>query len=204
MRKTYAKMFDVESNLHAMVNRRSQQRYGAPSPSQSYLAQSRYNTAALSWRTEMGPVVRLQNEWSLKPCLGLQMDMMRRSAIREYNAGLFNQSYRAKLYKGGELWTGLGVRKTYKTDGYEGKLTAKYDIGRKSGNGKTSTNIYAQTVPNGVIATAKTPGRTVHYFSLYGSVLNTKTNLKVVPGVYTSFQKGLKTITGTIKLEYRW
>jgi hypothetical protein len=204
LRKEFFKHLDTDTSLYGMASKYHGQRYGAPSPSQSYIARSRYNTGAVTWRTESGWVAKVGQGFSFKPTLGLQLNYQRRSAIKELNAGAFNQRYRTRVSRNGEVWTGIGVRKAFNSDTLEGKLTFKYDIGCQSGNGKSSTRIYAESVPDGIVSQSKTPGKTVHYFSVFGSVLNKGTNWKIAPGVTSSVQKGLTTVTGTVKLEYRW
>jgi hypothetical protein len=200
----FDKLFELESNLSTMLIKKQQLRQGNPSPSQSYIAVSDYNTYALAWRNEFGHVFRLQDGYSLRPALGLQINGQKRTKIEERNAGVFGQRYRPQITKDGEAYGGLGLRKVWRSEDLEGKVTFKYEMGRKSGNGKSRTTIYSDTVPNGITSSSSRGSNVTHYLSMYGSLLHTKNHWKVVPGVMTSLTKGQKSITGSIKFEYRW
>jgi hypothetical protein len=104
----------------------------------------------------------------------------------------------------GEIYGGMGIRKQWNSDQYEGKLTLKYEIGQKSGNGKSSSTVYSDATPQGMNSTGNKPGKFTHYINLYGSLLDMKHNIKLVPGVSVTLQKGQNSVAGTIKIEHRF
>ena len=203
-RKTFLDFIDFESNLSGIVTRNNQWRQGNPSPSQSYIAQSRYNTYSASFKNEVGPIFKLDGGFSIKPDIGLQLNISKQTNIAEFNAASFAQNYKAKVMRDGEIYGGVGVRKQWKSDEYEGKLTLKYEVGQKSGNGKNSSTIYTDTTRTGASSTGNKAGSFTQYINLYGSFLNLKYNIKVVPGVTMTLQKGQNSVSGTVKFEYRF
>ncbi|MES2252418.1 MAG: hypothetical protein V4482_01875 [Pseudomonadota bacterium] len=208
VRKTFVDAWnigwDFESNLSGIAVKNVQQRQGNPSPSQSYIAVSRYNTYAAAFKNEIGPIFILPHGFSIKPDIGLQVNQSKQTKIQEQNAGIFAQNYKETIARNGEIYGGVGVRKQWKADGFEGKITLKYEVGEKSGNGKSTSTIYTETTPGGVNSTGTKPGKTTHYINLYGSMLDMKSNWKCVPGMTVTLQKGQKSISGTIKFERRF
>jgi hypothetical protein len=203
-RKTFIKHLDVDSGLNLTAVRNEQWRQGNPTPNTSYIAKSKFNTYAAAWRNETGYIFKLPNKQSLKPNIGLQLNGTKQTAINERDAGIYAQSYKSKTGMNGELYGGLGYRKEWKNERFEGKLTGKYEIGRKSGNGKVRTTVYTASTPDGLSTTSTGPDLITHYVSVYGSILDMKTNWKIVPGVTASFQKHQKSGTFVIKLERRF
>ncbi len=207
-RKTFIDLWkinwDAESNLSGIAVKSVQQREGNPTPTQRYIAHSRYNTYALALRSEVGPIFKLPHGFSIKPDVGLQLNGSKRTKINEENAGIYAQNYKASISRNGEIYGGAGVRKQWKGEIYEGKVTLKYEVGQKSGNGKSSNTIYTETLPEGFSSSSKTPGRFTHYINIYGSLLNMKSNWKFVPGITITLQKGQRSIAGTMKFEHRF
>jgi hypothetical protein len=202
--KLWRRGIEVISSLMAIGTRNTQTRQGNPGPSQQYLARAQYNSGVLSWQNEFGYIYKLRGGYSLRPCVGVQVLTMYRQRFTETNAGIFAQSYRSKINYSGEVYAGLGFRQKWESDKLEGKITLSYDIGRGSGNGKSNVMVYTNSAPQGVNFTGKTPGLMVHYFNIYGSVLNKKKNWKITPGCSVIYQKGQSSLSGTIGFEYRW
>ena len=190
--------WDAESNLSGIGVRSVQQREGNPTPTMRYIAHSRYNTYALALRTEVGPIFKLSHGFSIKPDIGTQLNGSKRTKINKQNAGIYAQNYKSSISRHGEVYGGGGVRKQWKGEIYEGKLTIKYEVGMKSGNGKSNTTVYTETLPEGFTSSSITPGRFTQYINIYGSLLNMKNNWKVVPGITITLQKGQRSIAGTI------
>ncbi|MES2252159.1 MAG: autotransporter domain-containing protein [Pseudomonadota bacterium] len=175
-----------------------------PTPTQSYIAYSRYNTYSVAFKNELGPIFKLSNGYSIKPDVGLQLNGSKQTKLNEQNAGIYAQNYKASTAQDGEIYGGIGVRKQWKGETYEGKITLKYEVGQKSGNGKSSTTIYTAIMPSGVSSTSTKPGLFAHYINLYGSLLNMESNWKFVPGVTVTLQKGQRSVSGTLKFEHRF
>jgi hypothetical protein len=108
------------------------------------------------------------------------------------------------IRKSGELFTGIGFRKKWTNENYEGKITLAYEVGQKSGNGKSKSTIYGSFAPNGINTSSNTAGKTTQYLHLYGSILDLKNNFKFIPSVNASIQKRQKSISVSLKLEYRF
>ena len=195
---------EVISSLYGIGAKNTQFRQVNPSPSQSYIAFSRYKSAFVSWQNEAGYILKLKDGYSLRPSLGMQLLTTYRSAFNEQNADRFNHSYRRRSTKSGEVYAGLGLRKKWLNDQFEGKLTAIYEIGRIGGNGKSAVTVYAKSVPLGVNFANKSPGQTVHYLNLYGSILDKNSHWKIKPGCSVILQKGQKSIGGRVSFEYRF
>lgn len=203
-RKTFLKQLDCDSGLNLTVAKSDQWRQGNPTPSTSYIAKSKFNTYAVSWRNETGYIFKLPKKQSFKPNIGLQMNRSKQTAINERDAGIYAQSFKPKTTIYGELYGGLGYRKEWKNERFEGKITVKYEVGRKSGNGKITTIVYTASTPDGLSSSSAGPDLTSQYISMYGSVLDMKTNWKIVPGISVSLQKHQKSGTAVIKFERRF
>jgi hypothetical protein len=194
---------EVISSLYTIVTKNAQTRQHDPSPSQHYTATAHYYSGMLSWDNEIGRVFKFQNNFSIRPNIGLQLVNTYRQAFREENDPL-RQIYHRRVRFYGEVYAGVGFRQKWDGLRYEGKITLSYEIGRVSGKGKSSITVYADSVPQGVNFSGKTPGRTVHYFTLYGSVLDKECHWKIKPGLTYTLQTGQHSLSGTINLEYRW
>ena len=124
----------------------------------------RYNTGALTWRTESGWIAKVGQKLSFKPTLGLQLNYQRRSPIKELNAGPFNQRYPTRISRNGEIWTGVGIRKTFHTL----PLKVNLPLNTTSAVNREMENPQPEsmpTLPQWHPLLTKTPGKTVHYFS---------------------------------------
>ena len=204
-RKTFSDYIDFESNVSGIITKNNQWRQGNPTPSQSYIAKSNYKTYAISFKNEVGPIFKFGDGYSVKPDIGLQLNISKQTAINETSvATTFAQNYKAKVTRDGEVYGGLGFRKQWKSDQYEGKVTLKYEVGQKSGNGKSSSTIYNASTPGGFNSTGTKPSNFTQYINLYGSVLDMKNNIKIAPGVTITLQKGQNAVAGTIKIEQRF
>ncbi len=203
-KEIWDKKIDVISSLYGIITQNRQARQGNPSPTQRYVALSRYNTKTSSWQNEAGYVVKFDDGYSVRPKIGAQLLASYRSAFSEQNAGIFAQKYRRQRQYSGEAYTGIGFRKKWNSDYYEGKVTLSYDIGRLSGGRKSNVKVYADSAPAGVSFSQTKPGLTVHYINLYGSLLDKENNWKIAPGASYSFQADQRSLAGTLKLEYRW
>lgn len=190
------------SSLYGVMTKRNQQRQGNPSPTQSYLAVSGFKSYLLSLQNELGRVFKLPQGFSLRPAVGVQMGLTHREAFQERNAGTFAQSYKAKTGKSGEVYTGLGLRKKWEGERFEGKITTSYDIGQKSGNGKTRTDVSAGNQTLSV--SSNTPGRLTQYLNVYGSLLDKQSNWKMIPSVTLTLQRGQRSTTASLKFERRF
>lgn len=198
------------SSLYGIMNKRNQDRQGNPSAVQSYLAQASYKTYLLSWQNELGRAFKLQDNWSVRPLVGVQIGVSKRTAFSEtlinvqgnVLASNVAQSYRAKTQWFGEAYTGVGVRKKWEGERLEGKITCAYEVGQKSGNGKSRTDVSAgnQTLS----ASSSTPGRFTQYINLYGSLLDKQTGWKVIPSATLTLQRGQRSLTSSLKFEYRF
>ncbi len=203
-KEIWNKTVDIISSLYGIITKNRQARQGNPSPTQSYVALSRYNTKSLSWQNEAGYIVKFQDGYSIRPKIGLQFLGTYRSAFSEQDAGVFAQKYKNRYQYSGEIFTGFGFRRKWNSNRYEGKVTLSYDIGRLSGGRKSSVMVYADSAPSGVSFSQTKPGLTVQYISLNGSILDKENNWKIAPGASYSFQQGQRSLAGTLKFEYRW
>lgn len=194
--------YDYIVSVYGVLTKRNQQRQGNPSPTQSYMAMARFNTYLLSLQNEVGRVFKLHNGFSLRPAVGVQVGLSHRDAFHERNAGIFAQSYKAKNSQSGEAYTGLGLRKKWEGERFEGKITASYDVGQKSGNGKTRTDVLAGNQTMSIVA--NTPGRFTQYINVYGSLLDKQSNWKVIPSVTMTLQQRQKSTTASLKFERRF
>jgi len=87
----------------------------------------------------------------------------------------------------------------------ESKMTAVYEVGYKSGNGRSTSSFSSVAQPNAeAVIRGKGAGRVTHYLNLYGSVLNKENNWKVAPGVTAALQAKQRSLTTTLKVEYRF
>lgn len=200
--RTIRDVWDISSSLYGVGSDKDQYRAGKPTPTTSYLALAQYRTLFLSWQNEMGRVFRFKNGFSLRPCLGTQVGISKRSAFTEKNAGVYAHSYRAQISRSGEGYAGLGVRKKWESDKLEGKLTFSYQLGQRSGNGKARTTVTSGSQNLSLGSTM--PGRLTQYINIYGSILNKESNWKIVPGVTFSTQEGQRSLTTSLKVEHRF
>ncbi|MES2252294.1 MAG: autotransporter-associated beta strand repeat-containing protein [Pseudomonadota bacterium] len=203
-RKTFIKHLDVDSGLNLTIVKSNQWRQGNPTPATGYVAKSNFNTYAASWRNETGYIFELPNKQSIKPDIGLQLNHTQQTKINEQDAGIYAQNFKSKTTQNGELYGGIGYRAEWKDEQYEGKLTLKYEIGRKSGNGKIKTTVYTASTPDGFTSTSTGSDLVTHYIGLYGSILDKKSNWKIVPGIMVNLQRHQKSGTAMIKFERRF
>lgn len=198
------------SSAYYINTLRDQSRQGNPSATQSYIAKSSYRTSLLSWQNELGRVFKLQDNWSVRPLVGLQMAATRRPAFKEtltQQVGnvpdtTFAQRYKAKTSITGEAYTGMGVRKKWDDDRYEGKITCSYEIGQKSGNGRARTDVAAGN--QSLSVSSNTPGRFTQYINVYGSLLDKQSNWKFMPSATVTLQRGQRSLTTSLRMEYRF
>ena len=113
----------------------------------------------------------------------------------------FAQKFKTHISRGGEVFTGLGVRKKWTGDAFDGALTGIYEVGMKSGNGKTRVQAATVARPNAVInLSGETPGKVTHYLSLLGAV-EQKNSWKVIPSVTGTFQNNQNSFMFALKVE---
>jgi hypothetical protein len=193
------------TSMFNIMSFKKQTRLSQPDSYQTYLAKSTYRTQNTSLINEIGYVFKIQNGYSFKPSLGLQLSLDRRSGFSEKNLpDRYAQVYKAKIGRSGEIYGGLGVRKKWRFDNYEGKVTAVYQIGQKSGNNRSSETLYTAGSQNSATISSQKAGRTAHYINLYGSILNNKDHWKVSPSVTATLQKRQTSMSYAVKLEYRF
>lgn len=205
--KNYIKGGEITSSLYGMYATKNQSRFAQPDPNQQYLAKASVSSFGLSWMNEINYVHKLDDQNSIRPSLGLYLGWSRRAGFSETNIPtLYAQKYKASIDKNGEIYTGLGYRHKFSaTDAVESKITGTYEIGYKSGNGRSTSSFSTVAQPNvEAIVRGKNAGRVTHYLNLYGSVLNKKNNWKLAPGITAVLQAKQTSITGTLKAEYRF
>lgn len=201
------------SSLYGVTTTRHQKRQGDPdgaSGQRHYMAKSDYRTYLLSLQNELGRVFKLQDNWSFRPLVGLQVAANRRTAFSEMlysiqgniDPTVYAQKYRAKTNYTGEAYTGMGVRKKWDDDKYEGKVTCSYEVGQKSGNGKARTDVAAGN--QSLSISSNTPGRFTQYINVYGSLLSKQSNWKFIPSATVTLQRGQRSLTSSMKAEYRF
>lgn len=195
---------ELTSSLTGTVFRKTQYREGNPLPTQSYLAKADYNVYGISSQNEAGYVVKISDGFSIRPDVGIQLNIAKHTKIQERDAGIYAQNYRPHVTRNGEVYTGIGFRQKWTEGDYEGKITLKYEVGQKSGNGKSKSTVFTNSAPDGVSMISKQPSTFTQYVQVYGSVLDIKNDIKISPGAMMTFQKGQKSITSTIKLEIRF
>jgi hypothetical protein len=196
---------ELTSSLYSVLDFKKQTRYAAPDLYQRYLAESRYKTKTVSSINELGYVFKLNQGWSLKPNIGLQLGLSHRSRFKETNIPeTFSQRFKIAVDRSGELYSGLGVRKKWITGDYETKLTLSYQIGQKSGNNTQTNNIYFGGLGTPLRNRAKKPGRTTHYINFYGSVYNNADKWKIIPSFSSTLQKRQTAMNYSLKFEYRF
>ncbi len=133
------------------------------------------------------------------------MGIDHRSGFTETNIPYaFAQRFKTKVDRSGEIYGGLGVRKNWRHNDLDTKLTLSYQIGQKSGNNRSSNTVYAGVSNQGTTISSQKAGRTAHYINVYGSVLNNKEHWKVVPSVSATLQKRQTTMNYSVKFEYRF
>jgi hypothetical protein len=194
----------VSTLLNAVVTDSNTQRLGQPTPTASYLATSRSRAYGLSSVTDVSYLFRLQNNYSLRHNVGLDFGLTRRAGFKERAPDAYAQKYKSKFNKQGELYTGIGGRKKWKTEDVEAKFTLLYEIGAKSGNDRASDKVYVRDAPSGVSLSSPSTGRMTHYINGYGSLLHFDSGVKLIAGVTASLSKRQESYLYTLKAEYRF
>ncbi|CAO4838736.1 MAG: hypothetical protein CNLJKLNK_00005 [Holosporales bacterium] len=165
-----------------------------------------YRALSLSARNELGWTFKLDNGFSVRPDVGVQLGYDRQGSYTEYNtatkASAFSQ--RANISRSAEVYAGFGLRQKYVNDGFESKLTLTYEVGQRSGGTDASSTYYVTGESSPTVMTGQKTGRLAHYISLYGSVLDLKNNWKIIPGFTMTLRRGSQAYAGTCKFEYRF
>jgi len=203
----YIKGGEITSSLFSMYGTKNQSRFAQPDPNQHYLAKAKVSTLGFSWMNDINYVHKLDEQHSVRPSVGLYLGWSRRKGFSETNIPTqYAQKYKAAIDKSGEAYTGLGYRyKFAATNAVESKMTAVYEVGYKSGNGRSTSSFSSVAQPNAeAVIRGKGAGRVTHYLNLYGSVLNKENNWKVAPGVTAALQAKQRSLTTTLKVEYRF
>ncbi len=195
---------DIVSSLYAMGFNNDQYRKGNPTPTQSYIAGSHYKSGALSWQNEVGYEIDIREDFFLRPNVGLQLLANYRPAFTEDNAGIFSQRYRRQVGFSEEIYAGIGAHKEWFSSRYEGKSILSYEIGKLSGNQRSTVRVFAETAPQGITVSNVMPGSLIQYLNLYGSILDTERSIRVVPGCSYSFQRNQHSLWGSLKVEHVW
>lgn len=203
----YIKGGEITSSLFSMYGTKNQSRFAQPDPNQHYLAKAKVSTLGFSWMNDINYVHKLDEQHSVRPSVGLYLGWSRRKGFSETNIPTqYAQKYKTAIDKSGEAYTGLGYRyKFAATNAVESKVTAVYEVGYKSGNGRSTSSFSSVAQPNAeAVIRGKGAGRVTHYLNLYGSVLNKENNWKVGPGVTAALQAKQRSLTTTLKVEYRF
>lgn len=169
------------------------------SPVLTILADTMFS--GLSFSKQVSYVLKFNRGISLRPTVGVQLEVSKHAKLIEKNSGSFGQSYGTKVTRNGEAIGGLGISKQWKIDDLESNITFIYEYGKKSGNGKAKTKGFDALFPN---VQSNTTAKNAQYLNLNGSLLSPKDHWKVLPGVVGVYQKRQKSYTFTVKAEYRF
>jgi len=192
---------EVSTHVHGIAVYKNQERKNTLLGANT-IAKADFKEHGLSFSSALNYVFKFNHKWSLRPSIGAQVGLTRRSKFQEHGVlSNFAQKFKTHISRGGEVLTGIGVRKKWIGDAFDGSITGIYEVGIKSGNGKTRVQASTTARPNAVVnLSGKTPGKVTHYLSLLGSVQE-KNNWKIIPSVTGTLQNNQNSFMFALKLE---
>ncbi len=141
---------------------------------QGQIAKSKRKSATQFYNVETSYRIKLNEQLSLKPNLGINISNEKIKAYDETEAGNENMHYDRCRSNSREIYTGIGIRNQWIEGKKNGrtvyKLTAVYEFGRELLYG--GLNVTQRVISTGQTSQTTLPntGNTAHYLTFYGSM----------------------------------
>jgi|GEM_PF-3521088 len=192
--------------VNGILGHNTSERWGNPTPGFIYRANAKYTTKALSGSFMTAWKFVIQEDFSIRPDLGISMDINKRSGYTENSdfggAARYLQSYAPQKSNSWEPYGGIGFRKKWKTENYEFKLTGVYEEGYSL---RDTTSVIKVNTPSGpaegTLIKSEGSGRRSQYVTAYASLQKLNSDWKFMIGYNGTFQKQRSSHAFTLKAE---
>ena len=194
--------------VNGILGEHTSERWGNPTPGFFYRANAKYRTKSLTGNFMTAWKFIVRDDFSIRPNLGMSMDINKRPGYTEKSdprAARYAQTYAPQTTRSRETYGGIGLRKKWKTDQYEFKLTGVYEEGYSLGDDMSLVKVSTPSGPReGTLIVSEGNGRRSQYITAYASLQGLSSDWKFMIGYNGTLQKRRTSHAISLRVECRF